>query len=169
MDSFANSFTPQSPAYSTTSPSYSPSSPTGSFGGTMTFTSTHSGSGKCHQYIDLMNGGIQCKCFSFRSTQNNNYLCGCCGHDQNYHEPIEPIPSRGFDLGSFEFDVDEMINHQNNYPRISRKNNDFKIINLMQVEGPNPKIPRGYNIYIYCLLFIISLLNKICILPLLFL
>ena len=98
------------------------------------------GFGKCHQYINVNNGN-QCKCFSFRSAQNNDYLCGCCGHDQNYHEPLPP---REFDLGNFGFDdvVDEIINHQN-HPRISRKNNDFMIINLFEVEGPNPKIPRG--------------------------
>lgn len=112
--------------------------------------------GKCHQYLDPKNpmSGILCKCFIFRATENDEYLCACCDHDKYYHEP----PSQHFDstnrtsiptsiqpsiavqqlnelnVENFEFNIDELIT------RVIR--NDFKVINLFNV-GPEPKIPRG--------------------------
>ncbi|CAB4423924.1 unnamed protein product [Rhizophagus irregularis] len=115
--------------------------------------------GKCHQYLDPKNStsGLQCKCFMFRATENGKYLCACCGHDRNYHEP----PSQHFDstnrtsiptsiqssiaaqepdeldVENFEINVEEL----NTRVRVDRKN-VFKVINLFNV-GPKPKIPRG--------------------------
>ncbi|GES85859.1 hypothetical protein GLOIN_2v1767921 [Rhizophagus clarus] len=117
--------------------------------------------GKCHQYLNPMNPtyGIQCKCFIFRATENNEYVCACCDHDRNYHEPLlqhfnstsrASIPSiptsihsiaaaqdaQELNIENFELNIDDMIT------RVSRKNKDFKVINV-EPNGPNPKIPRG--------------------------
>jgi hypothetical protein len=102
--------------------------------------------GKCHQYFDPTNpmSGIQCKCFMFRATVNDEYLCACCGHDRNYHEPSSQL----FNSTSIHPSVVRELNTENFYNMddiitpVVRKGNDFKVINLLNA-GPKPKIPRG--------------------------
>src|SRR2546423_456211 len=97
--------------------------------------------GKCHRYICIENK-LQCTCFSFRESGNDDYLCGCCNHDRNFHEPAatqyEYNPYFALELPV------EITNQSHPQTQVSRKNskrNEFRLINLSNV-GPNPKIPR---------------------------